>query len=98
MEPSEPSSKYEPSEDDRPEAPSDLPIELSLPQKLLLRRYEQQAEIMTGEDCRQLAVDIARQMMVKDNILKKILKQEVNLGVEMPDPDKWQPPSDDDGE
>lgn len=92
---SEPSAKYEPSDDDRAEVPSDKPTELTLSQQLLLKQYENQVESMSGEDCRQLAIDIARQMMVKDNILKSILKEDIDFRVDMPDPDKMQPPSED---
>lgn len=95
MRSSEPPPKYEPSDDDRPEMPADKPTELTLSQQLLLKQYEQQVETMSDEECHQLAIDIARQMMVKDNILKSILKEEIDFGVNMPDPDKMQPPSED---
>lgn len=47
---------------------------------------------MSPEDCRKLAIEIARQMIVKDNILRMITKKDINLGIEPPDPDDLQPP------
>lgn len=47
---------------------------------------------MSPEDCRKLAVEIARQMIAKDNILRMITKKDVNFGIEPPDPDDLQAP------
>lgn len=63
------SSKYEPSEDDRAETTSSFPMELTLAQQLLMKQYEEQIERMTVAECRKLAVEIARQMMVKGRFL-----------------------------
>lgn len=83
---------YIPADDDKAEPTSDVPNQLTLPQQLLLKQYEEQVERMGPEECRKLAVEIARQMMVKDNILRTMLKTDVNFGVEPPDPDDLQPP------
>lgn len=77
---------YVPDEDDLPESPP-VPTELTLAQQLLLKQYEEQVERMDTEECRKLSIEIARQMMVKDNILRKMLKKDVDFGVEPPDPD-----------
>lgn len=52
-----------------------------------MKQYAEQVERMSTADCRKLSVEIVRQMMVKDNIMKKMLKREINFGVEPPDPD-----------
>eukprot|EP00177_Eucheuma_denticulatum_P004478 GFKZ01008142.1.p1 GENE.GFKZ01008142.1~~GFKZ01008142.1.p1 ORF type:complete len:152 (-),score=23.64 GFKZ01008142.1:469-924(-) len=83
---------YIPDDDDRADTTSDVPTQLTLAQQLLLKQYEDQVERMSTEECRNLAIEIARQMMVKDNILKQITKKEVNFGIEPPDPDDFQDP------
>lgn len=83
---------YIPSDDDKAEPVSEVPTQLTLAQQLLLKQYEEQVDRMSPEECRKLAIEIARQMMVKDNILRKMLKTDVNFGVEPPDPDDLQQP------
>lgn len=83
-------AKYTPSEDDRAETTSEIPTELTLAQQLLMKQYEEQVERMSVEECRKLTIEIARQMMVKDNILRTMLKTDVDFGVEPPDPDEFQ--------
>lgn len=83
---------YIPDEDDRADASSDVPTQLTLPQQLLMKQYEEQVARMSPKECRELALEIARQMMVKDNILRKMLKTEVDFGIEPPDPDDFQSP------
>lgn len=56
---------YVPSEDDRPEGVPKVPTELTLSQQLLLRQYEDQVERMSTKECQELALEVARQMMVK---------------------------------
>lgn len=56
---------YVPSEDDRPEGVPKVPTELTLSQQLLLRQYEEQIERMSARECQDLALEVARQMMVK---------------------------------
>lgn len=83
---------YIPSDDDKAEPASEVPTQLTLSQQLMLKQYEEQVDRMGPEECRKLAIEIARQMMVKDNILRKMLKTDVDFGVEPPDPDDFQPP------
>lgn len=57
---------YVPSEDDRPIGSSgNIPTELTLSQQLLMKQYEEQVERMSKAECQDLALEIARQMMVK---------------------------------
>lgn len=83
-------AKYTPSEDDRAEQTSDVPTQLTLAQQLLMKQYQEQIDRMGTEECQKLCIEIARQMMVKDNILRKMLKGDVNFGIEPPDPDDFQ--------
>lgn len=83
---------YIPADDDKAEPASDIPTQLTLAQQLLLKQYEEQVDRMSPDECRKLAIEIARQMMVKDTILRRMLKTDVNFGVEPPDPDNFQQP------
>jgi len=56
---------YEPSEEDRPSGTPEIPTELTLTQELLMKQYEEQVERMSKAECQDLALEIARQMMVK---------------------------------
>lgn len=86
---------YKPSDDDKAESSPDIPTDLTLPQQLLMKQYAEQVEQMSDKECRELAVEIARQMMVKDNILRKMLKKDINFGIEPPDPDLFNQPDKD---
>lgn len=77
---------YVPDDDDKAEPASDIPTELTLAQQLLMKQYVEQVDRMSTEECRKLAIEVVRQMMMKDNIMKKITKKEVNFGIEPPDP------------
>lgn len=55
-----------------------------------MKQYSEQVARMGTEECRKLTYEIVRQMMVKDNILRKMLKKDVDFGVEPPDPDDLQ--------
>ena len=56
---------YVPHDDDRPEGAPSAPTELTLAQQLLLKQYEEQVQRMSTKECQDLALEIARQMMVK---------------------------------
>ncbi len=77
---------YVPSDEDRPEGGPKIPTELTLPQQLLMRQYEDQVNRMSKEECQELALEVARQMLVKDNILRTMLKRDFNSGVDIPNP------------
>ncbi|CAN8067036.1 unnamed protein product [Agarophyton chilense] len=85
-----PRAVYKPSDEDKGETLPEKPNELTLAQQLLMKQYEDQVARMSGDDCRKLAVEVVRQMMVKDNIIKKMLNRDVNFGVEPPDPEDIQ--------
>jgi hypothetical protein len=55
----------------------DLPIELSLEQQFNLKMYEKQVKSMSHEESQQFLLEVLRQLMVKDNMLKHFVKQSV---------------------
>lgn len=87
-------SDYQPSDDDRADR-SERPTELSLSQQLLLKQYEEQVDRMTEQQCKQLSMEVIRQMIVKDNLVKSMLKGDI-VRVDPPDPDKIDDDDDDD--
>lgn len=61
--------------DDLPEKVGDgdvPPTELTLSQELLMKSYIEQIEHMSKEECDDLSVEIIRQSMVKDNLLRML--------------------------
>ena len=79
-------TSYVPADEDRPEGVPQIPTELTLSQQLLMKQYEDQVSRMTKAECQDLALEVARQMIVKDNILRTMLKKDVEFGIEPPDP------------
>lgn len=79
-------ASYVPADEDRPEGVPQIPTELTLSQQLLMKQYEEQVARMTKTECQELALEVARQMIVKDNILRTMLKKDVEFGIEPPDP------------
>jgi hypothetical protein len=57
---------------------SQPPTELTLEQQLLMKTYVEQVSRLSKAECDDLSVEIIRQSMVKDNLLK-------TLGVRVPD-------------
>lgn len=52
-----------------------LPIELSLEQQFSLRTYEDQVKSLDQEQAQQMLLQVMRQLMVKENLIKHLLKQ-----------------------
>jgi hypothetical protein len=53
----------------------DIPMELSLEQKFNLKLYEEQVKELSPEESQKFLLEVLRQLMVKDNMLKHLLKQ-----------------------
>lgn len=47
--------------------------ELTLEQQFKLKVYEQQSKLLSQEECQILLVEIVRQNMIKDNVIKNLL-------------------------
>ena len=53
----------------------ELPTGLSLEQQFNLRAYEEEVKRMDSEQAQQLLLQVLRQLMVKENVIKHLLKQ-----------------------
>lgn len=53
----------------------DLPMELSLEQEFNLKMYEEQVKGLNPEQSQKFLLEVLRQLMVKDNMLKCLMKQ-----------------------
>ena len=53
----------------------DLPMELSMEQQFNLRMYEEQVKSMSNEEAQKFLLEVLRQLMVKDNMLKHFMKR-----------------------
>ena len=53
----------------------DFPIELTLEQKFRLQALKEQVSSLTQEEAQTYLLEVLRQMMVKDNLVKHLLKQ-----------------------
>ncbi|MGH1395903.1 MAG: NblA/ycf18 family protein [Trichormus sp.] len=53
----------------------EIPIELNLEQKFNLKLYEEQVKGLSHEESQKFLLEVLRQLMVKDNMIKHLLKQ-----------------------
>jgi hypothetical protein len=53
----------------------EIPMELSLEQKFNLKLYEEQIKELSQEESQKFLLEVLRQLMVKDNMLKHFMKQ-----------------------
>jgi hypothetical protein len=53
----------------------ELPVGLSLEQKFNLRMYEDQVKSLSQEQAQSFLLEMMRQVMVKENVIKHLLKQ-----------------------
>jgi hypothetical protein len=56
------------------ENPMDLPLSLTLEQQFNLKMYESQVRHMSAEQSQDLLLEVMRQLMVKENIVKHLMK------------------------
>lgn len=52
----------------------DLPLSLTLEQQFNLKMYESQVRHMSAEQSQDLLLEVMRQLMVKENIVKHLMK------------------------
>lgn len=70
--------------------PSTFPTGLTLSQQLLFRRYIEEVKNMSPTQCQAMIVELVKQTMLKDNIMRSLLRQpEVSLTSQLPDPDEF---------
>lgn len=53
----------------------DFPMELSLEQQFKLKMYKEQVKDLTLEQSQEFLVEVLRQLMVKENLIKHLVKQ-----------------------
>ena len=53
----------------------DFPTDLTLEQKFRLKTLSEQVKNLTPEEAKTYLLEVLRQMMVKDNLVKHLLKQ-----------------------
>ena len=55
----------------------ELQLELSLEQKFNLKLYEDQVKGLSREQAQEFLLEVLRQLMVKDNVIRSLLKNTV---------------------
>jgi hypothetical protein len=53
----------------------DIPMGLSLEQKFNLKMYQDQIKGLSQEESQEFLLEILRQLMIKDNVIKHLLRQ-----------------------
>ena len=53
----------------------DVPMELSLEQEFNLNLYKEQVKALSPEESQAFLLEVLRQLMVKDNMLKHVIRQ-----------------------
>jgi hypothetical protein len=53
----------------------DFPMDLTLEQKFNLKMYQEQVKSLSHEESQEFLLEVLRQLMVKDNMLKHVMKQ-----------------------
>ena len=59
----------------------DTPFELSLEQQFSLRAFSEKVKDLTQEQAQAFLVDLYRQMIVKETMYQKFLKQSLGFGM-----------------
>jgi Phycobilisome degradation protein nblA len=52
-----------------------IPIELSMEQQFSLRAYQEQVKGLDQMQAQEMLLEVLRQLMVKENVIKHLLKQ-----------------------
>ena len=50
-------------------------LSLTIEQQFQLRRYTEEAKTLSGDDAREYLLELARQLMIKDNVIKQLMKK-----------------------
>ncbi len=53
----------------------DIPLELSMEQQFSLRAYQDQVKGLDQAQAQEMLLEVMRQMMLKENVIKHLLKQ-----------------------
>ncbi|MEL6929503.1 MAG: NblA/ycf18 family protein [Cyanobacteria bacterium J06600_6] len=52
---------------------------LTVEQEFNLRRFADQTKVLSQQQAQELVIELQRQMMIKDNLFKQLIKQEWRL-------------------
>lgn len=52
-----------------------IPLELSLEQEFNLKVYEEQIRSLSPQQSREFVLELLRQLMIKDNVIKHLMKE-----------------------
>lgn len=55
----------------------DIPLELSLEQQFSLRTYADQVKGLDQEQAQQLLLQVVRQLMIKENVIRHLVKESI---------------------
>jgi hypothetical protein len=53
----------------------DIPLELSMEQQFSLRAYQDQVKGLDQAQAQEMLLEVMRQLMLKENVIKHLLKQ-----------------------
>lgn len=53
----------------------ELPVQLSLEQEFNLKLYQEQVKSLSADQSQEFLLEVMRQLMLKDNMLKYLIKQ-----------------------
>jgi Phycobilisome degradation protein nblA len=56
-----------------------LPLELSMEQQFNLKMYEGQVKDLSNEQAQNFLLEVMRQLMIKENVIKHLMKGSVNI-------------------
>jgi Phycobilisome degradation protein nblA len=57
------------------ERPMDLPMTLTMEQQFNMKVYEDQVKAMNVDQAQEFVLEIMRQLMIKDNVIRHLMKQ-----------------------
>lgn len=55
----------------------DLPLSLSMEQEFNLKAYESQVKSLSQDQAQELLLEVMRQLMIKENVVRHLMKQDV---------------------
>lgn len=53
----------------------DLPLQLTIEQEFNLKLYTEQARQLSAEQAQDMLIEVMRQTMIKDNVLRHLMKR-----------------------
>jgi hypothetical protein len=56
-----------------------LPLELSMEQQFNLKMYEGQVKDLSNEQAQNFLLEVMRQLMIKENVIKHLMKGSINI-------------------